>query len=70
MTIFKVQYMKAPGVPHVYCQLFVTNEPGTTWQLSGNFTLRTVEFNNLKAELNSRLFQFQDVTPKVEKEEP
>lgn len=64
MTIFKVQYMSAPGVPHVYCQLFVTNREGTTWQLSGNFTLRTVEFNNLKAELSSRLFQFEDVTPK------
>jgi hypothetical protein len=61
VSIFKINFMSAPLVRHVYCQLFVADGPDMTWALCGNLTMRKSEFADFQAIVSP--LQFEDVTP-------
>lgn len=62
MSIFKIAFLSAPGVPHVYCQLYVADRPEMTWACCGKFTMRTAEFDDFQTACPD--LQFENVTPK------
>lgn len=37
--IFRVRYMTTDVIPHVYCRLFASERPGTTFAALGNLTM-------------------------------
>jgi hypothetical protein len=68
MSIFKITFMSAPMVPHVYCQLFVADRPETTWASCGYLTMRKAEFDDFQTACPD--LQFEDVTRKAAERQP
>ena len=40
MSVFKIHYQATPGIPHVFCRLYVAPAPNLTYASCGNFTVR------------------------------
>jgi len=52
MTSFRVRYQTAPGIPHVYCRVFVAQNGGT-YAATGNLTMRREEFDAFRQSFNA-----------------
>ncbi len=46
--IFKVRYMTAPTIPHVYVRVFVSPAPGETFANIGTLRMRKPEFEQFQ----------------------
>lgn len=64
MSIFKITFMSAPLVRHVYCQLFVADGPetwgatcGPLWTCCGNLTMRKSEFEDFRDACRGATFE-------------
>jgi hypothetical protein len=76
MSVFKIYYYQStPGVPHVYCRLYVAPTADHTYAGCGNFTVRAgEEFEGLRQAMSGEEFEglrqamsgveFEDVTGK------
>ena len=63
MSVFKIHYQATPGIPHVFCRLYVAPAPNLTYASCGNFTVRRGEFEDLRQMMPG--VQFEDVTGKA-----
>jgi len=58
MSVFKIKYLTAPGISHVYCRLFVAPAPNMTYAGCGNFTVRAgEEFEQLQRVMSGIAFE-------------
>lgn len=60
--IFKIKYMAHEVVPHVYCRLYVAEQPNMTYAACGNFTVRKEEFEPLQLAMSGVLFEEAELT--------
>jgi hypothetical protein len=58
--IFRVRYMTADVIPHVYCQIFVSPSPDQTFASIGNLTMRKPEFEAFRAAFKA---EFEEHMP-------
>ena len=62
MSVFKIKYLKTPGLRHVYCRLFASPSPNQTYASCGNFTVSTgEEWDCLQRAMSG--VAFEDATP-------
>lgn len=59
MTLFRVHYMTADTIPHVYCRVFVSALPGMTYAAVGNLTMLKDEFADFRKLLNAEYIEEQ-----------
>lgn len=55
--IFKMKYMRSSGRGHVYCRLFSAPGEGQTFAALGNLTVRTAEFEDMRAAMPGVVFE-------------
>jgi len=58
--IFRVRYMTAPSIPHVYCRVFAAVDGGT-FAAMGSLTMRQAEFGRFQ-----ELFQAEFIREETE----
>lgn len=58
--IFKIRYTNS--FAHVYCMLYVTTDPPTTWANCGKLTVRKDEFEDMQAAMSGVTFEEYDTT--------
>lgn len=55
--IFRVRFMTADMIPHVYCRIFVTKRIGMTWATIGSLTMRKEEFDAFKTAFRAEFIE-------------
>jgi hypothetical protein len=60
MIMFRVRYMTAPGMPHVYCRVFVAGEGGGQFASTGNLTMRRSEFEAFRKAFKDAEFILEE----------
>lgn len=57
---FRVRYMTAPAVPHVYCRVFAAPNADSTFASLGNLTMRREEFAAFRLMFDEAEFVAED----------
>ena len=57
---FRVRYMTAPGVPHIYCRVFAAPSTDATFAALGNLTMRREEFEAFRMLFKDAEFLIED----------
>ena len=57
MAVFKVKWMTAPMIEHVYLRVFSARQPNTTFAALGNLTLRKDEFEDFKVAFPGAIYE-------------
>jgi hypothetical protein len=57
---FRVRYMTAPGVPHIYCRVFAAPGTDATFAALGNLTMRREEFEAFRMTFDKAEFVAED----------
>jgi len=57
MMVFRVHYMTAPAVPHVYCRVFVAPRINETFAAVGSLTMRKNDFESFRNRFDAEFIE-------------